>query len=266
MKRDKQGRFLKMKREPESEERAFRVERLNSEDPSPIVFRKHSTDLSRKSVIKLEPANSDDSDYQPSKHVKTALLAQKSQPEKKSFQAQLSSYFSPIKQEPGKDSLSQLSVFMAPVTEGYLGVKTPVEDLRRDVAMDSMVSKGNTADLSHTAVDPDVRRNAKTARKCSGSTSGSKHRKGEGPREQNSTIERNTASLFPSLNHQKGNLAYDRPVKIIGVREREGIVEYAVMFTPSFGKCLDAAIIPHHELISRAPWLFASFILSDIHH
>lgn len=257
-----------MKREPESEERAFRVERLNPEDPSPILFRKHSADHSRKSVIKLEPGNSDDSDYHPSKHAKTTLLAHKSQPEKKTFQAQLSNYFSPIKLEPGKDSLSQLSVFMAPVTEGYLGVKTPVEDSGMDVALDSMVSMGDAADLSHATIEPDAQRNAKTARKCSRKTSGSKHGKetGERNRGQDSTIERDTSSLFPNLKHQKGNLAYDRPVKIIGVREREGIVEYAVMFTPSFGKCLDAAIIPHHELVTRAPWLFASFILSDTHH
>ena len=258
LKRNKHGRFLKIKKEPDSEERAFHVQRLNLEEATPSPSNHSST------IIKSEPVSSDDSDYSPGKHVKTSLLAFKSQPEKKAkmAQSQLSSYFTPVKLGPAKDSLSQLSVFMTPVSEGSLGVKTPNQDSVIEISPTSTVSPGNKK-AALTSEPPAKRKASKT--KVKKSQNREEIAETENVKRTEDTEERagKESSLFPDIKHQRGNLAYDRPVKIIGLREREGEVEYAVMFSPSFGKCLDAAIIPHQELVSRAPWLFASFILSD---
>lgn len=260
-KRNKQVRFPKVKKEPESEERVFHVQRLNLDDARPSPIRKESKDRS-KVVFRsgsLSSSSSSDSEYTPGKHAKSSLLAYKTQPEKKAkmAQAQLSSYFTPVKLIPSKDSLSQLSVFMTPVSDGSLGVKTPGQEPVIDISPNSTVSRGSKIAVS--PLESQIKRSAslKTAKK-----SRNRDDTAEPEKERTENAE-DQPFLFPDLKHQRGNLAYDRPVKIIGVRERQGAVEYAVLFSPSFGKCVDAAVYSQHELVSKAPWLFSNFILSD---
>lgn len=68
---------------------------------------------------------------------------------------------------------------------------------------------------------------------------------------------------FPSIKLQPGCLDRDRPVKIIGARGSDRNMEYAVLFAPSPDRFVGVGVVSHHEIVTRAPWLFARFFLSS---
>ena len=176
---------------------------------------------------------SDDSDYSPAKP-HTTLMGYKTDPvkRKKSTPLSRSRYFTPPtdRYEPEQDSLSKLSLFLTPNIPPSFDIQLP------------RLSDGGTF--------------AEKLDRCE-----------ESERSEESEEERKRdrgviAPLFPDLRHRKGSLASDRPVKVIGLREREGRVEYAVLFALSSVTCPDIAIISHSDLVAQVPWLFANFILS----
>ena len=228
--RNKHGRFVKIMQSLEKEERQFQVTRLK--------------DL--KAVTPVggeEQLLSDDSEYKPAKHARTTPMAFKTSSQKKlkSTQTSISNFLTPIKPKSEPDSFSPLSLFFAPNDPAPPQKQAPEE---QDTPQKTSILEEEKQ--VNSAKEDDV----------SGSD--------EKPRESVVAVSRrrNENLLFPDVQHRQGNLEYDRPVKVIGLRESEGMTEYAVLFAPSFGKCPDATVVSHKELVTKAPWLLANFILS----
>ena len=70
--------------------------------------------------------------------------------------------------------------------------------------------------------------------------------------------------LFGNMKSRQGIWDKDRPVKVLGCREGPEGLEYAVLFASDTSELLHYQIVTHGELLTKAPWLFSRFFVTNI--
>lgn len=70
-------------------------------------------------------------------------------------------------------------------------------------------------------------------------------------------------SPLQGLRVRRADWEFDRPLQILGCRVGESGLEYSILFAFDTGVVPLPKIVSHEELITKAPWLFARFFITN---